>query len=170
MTGIDWIVVVVFFAALIFVGLYMRKFMRGVADYLVAGRGMRKYLGYVAGDAADLGAISIVATMEMVYVGGPAIMFMGLIGLSWGIFIGKTGFVVHRVRETRVMTIPQLYEMRYNKGVRIFAAVICAISGIINMGIFPIVAGRFFTYFGGLPVNISLLGISLPTIPALTAL
>jgi len=170
MSGIDWVVVIGFFVVLITLGLYTRKFMRGVAGYLVAGRAMRKYLGYAAGDAADLGAISIVATMEMVYVGGPAILFMTLIGLSWGIFIGKTGFVVHRVRETKVMTIPQLYEMRYNKSVRIFAGVICAISGMINMGIFPIVAGRFFTYFGGLPAEFSLLGFSLPTIPTLTAL
>ena len=166
---VDWIVVAGFYVVLISIGLYTRKFMRGVADYLVAGRAMRKYLGYAAGGAADMGAISVVGTMEMVYVGGPAILMMGIIGLSWGIFIGKTGFVIKRVRETKVMTIPQLFEMRYSKGVRITSGVICALAGIINMGIFPIVAGRFFTYFGGLPETFYILGIAVPTIKALTA-
>jgi len=67
------------------------------------------------------------------------------------------------------MTLPQLFEMRYSKGVRILAGVICAFAGILNMAIFPIVAGRFFTYFGGLPTDFTLLGITLPTIPVLTA-
>ena len=123
-----------FYLGLVAVGTYSRKYMRGVADFLVAGRGMRKYLGYAAGGAADVGAISVVASMEALSIGGPALFFIAIVGLSWGIFIGKTGFVVKRVRETRILTMPQLFEMRYSKGVRILAGIICAISGILNMG------------------------------------
>ena len=36
---------------------------------------MRKYLGYATGDAADKGAASTVAAMEVMYRGGPAILF-----------------------------------------------------------------------------------------------
>jgi len=165
----DWIIVVAFYVFLGGVGLYTKRFMRGVADFLVAGRGMRKYLGYAAGDAADKGAASTVAGMEAMFRGGPAVIFYGLFGLIWGIFIGKTGFIIHRYRETRIMTTPQLYEMRYSKGVRVTAGSICAISGVINMAIFPIVAGRFFTHFSGLPESFSVFGIVFPTVHVLTA-
>ena len=166
---IDWIIVGAFFLALSGVGWYTKRFMRGVADFLVAGRGMRKYLGFAAGDAADKGAASTVAAMEGYYRGGPAILFYGLFGLIWGVFLGKTGFIIHRYRETKIMTAPQLFEMRYSKGVRVTAGLICAVSGIINMAIFPIVAGRFFAYFSGLPMQFELFGLMIPTVHVLTA-
>ena len=138
MQWIDWAIVVALYVVLIVVGLYSRKYMRGVADFLVAGRGMRRYLGLTAGSAADMGAISVVAAMEAMYRAGPSILLIGLITLAWGVFVGKTGFVIKRYRETRIMTMPQLFEMRYSKGVRILAGAICAFSGILNMGIFMV--------------------------------
>lgn len=168
MAWIDWIVVAGFYGAVISIGLYCKKFARGVTDFLVAGRGMGKYLGFATGEAADTGVISIVASMEMMYRGGPALLVYTWITLAWGLFIGKTGFVIKRYRETRILTQPQLYEARYSKGVRIFAAIICVLSGLINMGIFPIVAARFFVYFGGLPTELAFLGMHLNTIHVLT--
>lgn len=169
MTWIDWSIVGAFYIILLGVGLYTRKFMRGIADFLVAGRGIRKCLGVTAGGAADMGAISIVAAMEAAHQAGPKLLWLAFFGLGWGIFVGKTGFVIHRYRETKVMTTPELFERRYSKGVRVVAGIICALSGILNMGIFPIVAGRFFTYFAGLPEHFSVCGFQLPTIPVLTA-
>ena len=67
MTWIDWGIIGGFYLGLVAVGTYSRKYMRGVADFLVAGRGMRKYLGYAAGGAADVGAISVVASMEALH-------------------------------------------------------------------------------------------------------
>jgi len=168
MDGIDWLIVLAFFLILAGVGFYTKRYMRGVADFLAAGRGMRKYLGFAAGGAADMGAISIVAAMQAIYNGGPSVMFIGLLSLISGIIVGKTGFVVRRYRETRILTTPQLYEMRYSKGVRVTGGAVCALSGIINMGIFPIVAGRFFVHFTGFPPAFTLFGISLPTVPILT--
>jgi solute:Na+ symporter, SSS family len=168
MALIDWLIVIVFFVFLSGVGVYCRRYVRGVVDFIVAGRGMRKYLGYSAGSIADVGAISVVAFMEAMYKGGPAYLIIQVIEIAFRIVIGKTGFVITRFRETRIMTPPQLFEMRYSKGVRISAGIVCALSGIINMGIFPIVAGRFFTHFAGLPTHFALLGMTLPTVPVLT--
>lgn len=166
---IDWAIVVGFYLFLVAVGLWTRRFMRGVADFLVAGRGMRKYLGYAAGDASSNGAASTVGAMELVFRAGPAILFSNFIPLLWGLFIGKTGFIVHRYRETKILTTPELYERRYSKGVRVYAGAVCALSGILNMAIFPIVAGRFFVYYSGLPLEFSFIGITWPTVHVLTA-
>jgi len=169
MAWIDWLIIVVIYLGLVVVGIASRKYMKGVSGFLVAGRSMGKYLGYATGNAADVGAVAVIASMESAYLGGPKILMFGIIGLGTGIYIGKTGFVVRRLRETRIMTLPQLFEMRYSKGVRVTAGVICFLSGVLNMGIFPVLTGYFFTHFAGLPSHFSLIGIMLPTVPVLTA-
>lgn len=170
MVRIDWVIVIVFFTFLVGVGIYTCKFLKGVADFLVAGRSMRKYLGYAAGSIADVGAISVVAFMEAMLRGGPSFLIIQAIEALYNIVVGKTGFVVKRFRETKIMTPPQLYEMRYSRGVRITAGAICALSGVLNMGLFPVVAGRFFTHFAGLPATFGFLSIQLPTVPVLTGI
>ena len=73
MSWIDWLIIVVIYLGLVVVGVSSRKYMKGVSGFLVAGRGMGKYLGYATGNASDVGAISIVASMEAAYKGGPKI-------------------------------------------------------------------------------------------------
>ena len=38
---IDWIIIVVYLAICLFAGLWMRRFVRGVEDFAVAGRGRK---------------------------------------------------------------------------------------------------------------------------------
>ena len=100
MAWVDWAITAVFYVVLVAIGLYTGRLVKGVADFLVAGRAVRRYLGFATGSAADTGAASVVAGMEAVYRAGPGYLIHNLIGLLWGIFLGKTGFVIHRFRET----------------------------------------------------------------------
>ena len=75
------------------------------------------------------------------------------------VIIPLTGWVFYRFRETRAMTMAQFFEKRYNKKFRVFAGIVCWTSGILNFGIFPAVAARFFIYFCGLPMHYHLLGM-----------
>jgi SSS family solute:Na+ symporter len=54
-----------------------------------------------------------------------------------------TGFIVYKLRQLRVMTIPEFYEMRFGKNVRIVGGVILALGGILNMGLFLQAGARF---------------------------
>jgi SSS family solute:Na+ symporter len=64
----------------------------------------------------------------------------------------------------------QFLEMRYSRKFRIFAGILCWVSGIINFGIFPAVGTEFFMNMWNLPDNLVLLGTTLPTYPLLMAL
>ncbi len=85
--------------------------------------------------------------------------------MTWpvSLFVMLSGWIAYRYRETRAMTMAQLFEMRYSKRFRVFCGILAWVSGIINMGVFPAVTARFFIYFCGLPQTISVLGLNLST-------
>ena len=80
------------------------------------------------------------------------------------LFLAASGWIVYRYRESRAMTVGQLFEIRYSKKFRIFMGILCWLSGIINFGIFPAVSCRFFLYFCGLPETITLFGLTVSTL------
>lgn len=167
---IEWSIVAVFLTVVVSVGLYCRKFVKNAEDFLVAGRGCGKYLGATAGDASALGAISLIAFMQAVYVGGPVAIWTVVVMVVTYLLLAVSGWGIYRLRETRVMTLNELLEKRYSKNLRIFCGFLCFISGVLNMGIFPIVEGRFIVYFCQLPLEVSVLGIKLPTVVITTAI
>ncbi|GAG09535.1 unnamed protein product, partial [marine sediment metagenome] len=59
------------------------------------------------------------------------------------LLVGLTGFIVVPLRRMRVMTIPEFYERRFGKTIRIMGGIILAFAGIINMGMF-LKAGSLF--------------------------
>ena len=169
MTSWDWIIVVAMLALMIGGVEASRRRMRSVADFLAAGRSAGRYLISVAGGIAGLGAISIVGLLEMNYVAG---FSMSWWGLTMGVVIlvmTVSGWVVYRFRQTRALTLAEFFERRYSKRFRVFAGLIAFLSGLINFGIFPAVGARFFIYYCGLPHQIALAGITLPTFPLVMA-
>ncbi|MEC9032728.1 MAG: sodium:solute symporter family protein, partial [Planctomycetota bacterium] len=57
--------------------------------------------------------------------------------------VGWSGFIVVPLRRMGVMTIPEFYERRFGRGVRILGGLLLALSGILNMGMF-LKAGSIF--------------------------
>ena len=163
LTWIDWGITLVIFGIMVSGVILSRTYMRGVADFLAAGRTAGRYLISISQGMAALGAITIVGTLEMNYVAG---FSMSWWGMTMGIVIlimTVSGWVIYRFRQTRALTLAEFFERRYSRRFRIFAGLIAFISGLINFGIFPAVGARFFIYFCGLPQTISLLGLELST-------
>ena len=168
MTYFAWSFVFVFIGLICFIGIYAKRWVRSTADWLVAGRGVGRYLGATAGEAASMGAISIIALLQAAFVGGPVAWWITAVGIMIFLLISATGFGIYRLRETRVMTLNELLERRYTRNLRVFCGSLCFVSGVLNMGIFPIVAGRFIVYFSGLPLHFMVGGLDVPTVPAVT--
>ncbi len=169
LTWIDWVIVVVSLAAVLGIGAWTQRFVRGVADFLTAGRVAGRYVISVASGEAGMGLISLVAMYEGYYQSGFAYGFWGAIAAPIGIVLALTGYCSYRFRETRAMTMGQFLEIRYSRRFRIFAGVLQSISGILNYALFPAVGARFLVYYCDLPINLNVFGWIFPTFALLMA-
>ena len=167
LTPFDWLIIVGMYAVIMGSMLLTRRHMRGVADYLAAGRSAGRYLLTVSAGIAAVGAITIVANLEMGYEAGFA---MGWWGLSMSLFmtvVTVTGWVNYRFRRTRALTLSEFFERRYSRRFRIFAGSVAFGAGLINFGIFPAVEARFFIHYLGLPEVWHLGPLALPLYPTI---
>ena len=78
MTPLDWTIVFAILAFMIFSVVASKKLMRSVADFLAAGRSAGRYIISVAAGVAGLGAITIVANLEMNLIAGFSMSWWGM--------------------------------------------------------------------------------------------
>ncbi|MFA5689936.1 MAG: hypothetical protein WC959_12485 [Kiritimatiellales bacterium] len=163
MQWIDWTIVWSLIGIVILTGLFTKRYVHGVADYLSANRCAGRYLLTVAQGMAGLSAVSFVAVYEKFYQAGFPAYWWERIIMPISLIIAVTGFISYRFRETRALTMAQFFEMRYSRSFRVFSGIICWFSGIMNYGVFPGVTARLLIHLCGLPERFMLLGISVPT-------
>lgn len=163
MHWIDWIIVCIPLLVVLGIGLKSQRYVKGVSDFLTAGRVAGRYVVCVASGEAGMGLISLVAVYEAMYKSGFAYNFWQQMVIPIGMIMALTGYCTYRFRETRAMTMGQFLEIRYNRSFRILAACLQSTSGILNYALFPAVGARFLVYFCDLPLQISFGGWVFPT-------
>ena len=162
---IDWLISAGLLVFVIGVVLHNSQYTKSVADFLAAGRSVGRNMMALAEGSVWIGAVNILAMFEMYFNGGFSSIWWNILFETIWVFIAISGWLVYRYRQTRALTVAQFLDIRYNKNVRILAAMLAWTAGIINFGIFPAVGSRFFIYFCGLPEKISVLSVSVQTFP-----
>jgi len=163
MSWIDWCIVIIPVTLVYAFGCYARKYIRGVSDYLAAGRLCGRYVINVGEMANALSIVGLTAYVEMQYKTGFALGFWGNVLMPLSIVLSLTGFCIYRFRETKAMSLGQFLEMRYSRRFRIFAAALRSLSEMLANMIMPALAARFFIYFLDLPRTISIFGFEIQT-------
>jgi SSS family solute:Na+ symporter len=144
MTGL--IVVIVYFVAMVAIGLWSRRRARGAANFFVAGRSGSSF--FITG--------SLLATI----IGGSATVGMAGLGFSrgltgmWWLLVGTVGLIVlgiflaKKVRQFGLYTLPELVEKQYDKRLGLAASILIVISwlGIIAGQI--VAAGKILSVLG----------------------
>ena len=148
---LDWCIVVIYLVGCMAAGLWMRRYVRGVHDFAVAGREMDVNLGVASLAATELGLVTIMYTAQLGYEKGFAGAFLGVMMCASMWIIGRTGFVIAPLRAAGVMTIPELFQNRFGKRVRWLAGLFVALGGLLNMGIFLRLGGDFLVHATGMP-------------------
>ncbi|MBO5766859.1 MAG: sodium:panthothenate symporter [Lentisphaeria bacterium] len=166
---LEWAIVIIPFAMIMGMAIYSRKFIRGVSDFLVAGRVAGRYVISVAGVETALGVITLVSMVEQKYATGFAMEFWWSLMLPTSMFLSLTGFCAYRFRETKALSIGQFLEIRYSRALRIFATSLRTFAEMLCNTIGPAVAARFFIYLLGIPHTVNIFGIQAPTFMLLLA-
>ena len=151
LSPLDWLIIIVYLVGCMAAGIWMRRFVRGVEDFTVAGREMDVNLGIASLAATELGVVTIMYTAQLGFEKGFAGATIGLIMALAMYLVGRTGFVIQPLRAAGVMTIPELFENRFGKGVRWLAGLFVVLGGVLNMGIFLRLGGEFLVHVTGLP-------------------
>ncbi len=163
MHPIDWFLVSLALSLVVGIGVWTQRYMKSVADFMSAGRVARRYLLAVSRGEGGSGAVVFVAAFEVFSHSGFTNIWWGWLGAPVGLFVAITGFVIYRYRETRAMTLGQFFEIRYSKRFRLFTGILGFCAGLVNFGIIPAVGSRFLVYFLGVPAELHIGGMTVPT-------
>jgi SSS family solute:Na+ symporter len=140
---IDWLIVMVYICIPVVIGVMVRKYVRQLSDFIVAGRSLRLFIAVATLTGTELGLVTVMYNAELGFKHGLSALHIGIIETVCILGIGLTGFIVYKLRQLRILTIPEFYEMRFGKKVRVIGGILLTLGGILNMGLFLQAGARF---------------------------
>jgi SSS family solute:Na+ symporter len=150
---IDWAFIFGFLFISLIIGLIARKHISSIDEFLLVGRRLRSFRGIATLASTEMGLVTIIYFSEEAYSNGIVAIVAGIIAAVTMWVIGQTGFVISHLRSLGIRTLPEYFEIRFGTGVRWIAGVLIFLTGILNMGIFLQVEGKFLAIAMGLPLN-----------------
>lgn len=150
-TWLDTTIVLVYLAGTLAIGLAGKRLLSNISDYLVAGRGLGLFLGVATLAATETGTVTFMYNAQLGFQTGFSAFITGLISGVVMLGIGYTGFIIHRFRKLELMTVPEYFERKYSRGLRVLTGILVAVGGILNMGMFLRVEGSFLVILTGIP-------------------
>ena len=149
MNNLDIGIIIIYLSLIFSIGLYTRRYINDFSDFMIAGRNVNLALSVVTMLGTELGLITVMYTAQTGVNGLFASFHIGLAAFLVTLVVGLTGFVIVRLRALEVKSIPEYYQLRFGKKVRILGAILLVVGGILNMGLFLKVGAIFIqTIFG----------------------
>jgi len=151
--AIDGSIVGLYLLGTMAAGLMVRKYIGRVEDFLVAGREMNVYLGVASLAATEFGIVTCMYTAENGFRYGFAGATPGILYALAMLAVGLTGFCIKPLRQSGVLTLPELFERRFGPRVRRAAGVVIVLGGLLNMGVFLRTGGEFLVQVTGFSLS-----------------
>jgi len=129
---VDWCIVIVYLLIILGVGVYIKRYVSNVASFIVATM-----------ICSELGLVTVMYASQKGFTGGFAAFHIAVAAAVSTLLVGLTGFIVVPLRRMKVMTIPEFYERRFSRGIRILGGIIVSFAGILCMGMY-LKAGSLF--------------------------
>ncbi len=149
-TSLDWVIVAVYLALSVGIAFFVKRYAGNMTNFVSAGRAVGTWLGIATLTGTEMGLITVMYSAQKGFIGGFAAFHIGVIAGVVALLIGVTGFIVVRLREHKVLTIPEYYEKRFGRRTRILGGVMLAFGGLLNMGLFLKVGAMFIVGITGM--------------------
>ena len=135
-SALDWGIVAVYLCFSVVIGLFVRRYVTNMTDFVVAGRAISTWLGLATIIGTEMGLITVMYAAQMGYTGGFAAFHIPVIIALMVFIVGATGMGIVPLRKAGVLTIPEFYARRFGPKTRVFGALILVLAGVMNMGLF----------------------------------
>ena len=149
-TTIDWVIVVVYLLLSVGIAFFVKRYAGNMTNFVSAGRAVGTWLGIATLTGTEMGLITVMYSAQKGFTSGFAAFHIGVIAGFVAFLIGVTGFIVVRLREHEVLTIPEYYEKRFGRRTRILGGIMLAFGGLLNMGLFLKVGAMFIVGITGM--------------------
>ena len=160
MSIIDYGIIIIYLFSVFYIGLRYRDKSSDFSTFMIADRKVGLSLGVATMLGTELGLITVMYNSQTGVLNHFSAFHIGLFAFIVTLAVGLTGIVVVKLRELEVKSIPEYYEIRFGKKVRILGAVLLVIGGILNMGLFLKVGAIFIQGIFGIDPS----GATLPII------
>jgi SSS family solute:Na+ symporter len=148
MEGIDLAILAVYIAGILFLGLWLGRFIKTDKDYFLAGRNLPFWAIGMSIVATDIGALDFVSLSGQTYRYGVVMANMDWIGTMPAIILAAFVFIPYYWR-SGVYSVPEFLGRRYNPAVRGIQAVAWTVFFIVNLGCVFWAAARMLDGFLG---------------------
>src|SRR2546423_3430678 len=153
---VDYVVMAVYFAAVLAVGWLLRRFTTTSTDFFLSGRSLPPWVTGLAFISANLGAQEVIgmgasgakygiATSHFYWIGAiPAMLFVGL-------------FMMPFYYGSRARSVPEYLKLRFDEKTRTLNAATFAVMTIFSSGISMYAMGKLFHLLLGWSFNTSVI-------------
>ena len=134
LSWVDWLLLIIYFAMIVWIGVSVHKQQKSSQDFLLAGRSMPAWIAGLAFCAANLGATEILGMAANGAQIGISTMHYYLIGAIPGmVFLGI--FMMPFYYGSGVRSVPEFMQKRFGKGAHLTVSLCFAMSTILQAGI-----------------------------------
>lgn len=156
MTWIDYVIMVVYLAFVLGIGIVLKRVMRTSTDFFLSGRSIPAWITGLAFISANLGAQEVIgmgasgakygiATSHFYWVGAiPAMIFVGI-------------FMMPFYYGSRARSVPEYLKLRFDEKTRGLNAISFAAMTVFSSGVSMYAMGKLFNLLLGWDFNVSVL-------------
>ena len=131
---IDWIIILVYFAFVLGIGWYLRKFTKSEEDFFLAGRKNSSWVAGLAFLSANLGALELLGMTGNTFKYGMFVAHFYWIGaIPAMLFLGI--FMMPFYYSSKIKSIPGYLKLRYDEKTRVLNGIAFAIMTLLVSGI-----------------------------------
>lgn len=156
LSGIDYFIVLLYFAGILWMGWYFKKFVKSSTDYFLAGKMLPFWAIGMSIVVTDIGALDFIGLTGQAYRYGIVVGNFDWIGSVPAMILAALVFVPYYWR-AGVFTIPEYLGRRYNIYVRTINACVWLLILTLNLGIILWATGIMMSELMGWPIMTSII-------------
>ena len=159
MHWIDLTIIGIYLSLILSVGIVMRGRVNTFSGFMIADQKLGLSLGVTSMLGTELGLITVMYNAQTGVLDYFSAFHIGLFAFIVTLVVGVSGFVVVKLREMNVKSIPEYYDKRFGKKTRLIGSFLLVVGGMLNMGIFLNIGAKFIQGIFGFGVDDNILKI-----------